>query len=298
MFENKKFDVEHALNTFATSFVVIPAEAIYEQEALKQFQELLKTCHIYMIGAMPNVEFIGAREEKESLVTSYKVAELERELRWEMPSKGVLKEQDNMWYVIDENGNRFFPSETTALQRLNNEQNAIAFDVLYIGQSYGKDGSRNALDRLLKHETLQKISLKGVPEKHKLYLLLLEIQTGNRMITAFNPWAKEKDHGAQRIKSGINKLFDTSEAERITLYEASFIRYFQPQYNVEFKESFPSTNMKSLRDCYDKDFSALISEICIDELPFKMFTKTVTAKQYHIAKHDLHDDEALKMFFS
>jgi hypothetical protein len=118
------------------------------------------------------------------------------------------------------------------------------------------------------------------------------------MFTLFNPRAKDKEHGAERISNGLDKLFNTNEAERITLYEASLIRYFQPKYNKEFKDSFPSTNMKVLTDCYGKDFSALIAEICIDELPFKMFTETVPAKQYHKAKHDLHNDEARKVFFS
>jgi len=39
----------------------------------------------------------------------------------------------------------------------------IGFEVKYIGQAYGDAGSRNALDRLLKHETLQKIALNGAP---------------------------------------------------------------------------------------------------------------------------------------
>ena len=206
--------------------------------------------------------------------------------------------ENELWYLENAKGERFFPKEEKAFRRLNNEQDAVGLKVLYIGQAYGKDGSRNALDRLLKHEMLQKIAVKGIPDGYRLTLLLLEIQPGNTMFTLFNPRAKDKDQSAQRISSGLDKLFNTNEAERITLYEASLIRYFQPKYNKEFKDSFPSTNMKVLADCYDKDFAALVAEICIDELPFKMFTETVTAKQYHRAKHDLHDDEARKVFFS
>lgn len=56
--------------------------------------------------------------------------------------------------------------------------------------------------------------------------------------------------------------------------------------------------MKLLADCYDKDFSALVAEICIDELPFKLFSDAVKRKQHHIAKHDLHTDEARRIFFN
>jgi len=83
----------------------------------------------------------------------------------------------------------------------------------------------------------------------------------------------------------------------VTLYEPSLIRHFQPPFNKEFKESFPSTNLKVLADCYDKDFSTLISEICIDELPFKMTSDAVPPSQYHTAKFDLHEDEVRQIFF-
>jgi hypothetical protein len=56
--------------------------------------------------------------------------------------------------------------------------------------------------------------------------------------------------------------------------------------------------MKVLADCYDKDFNAIIAEICIDELPFKLFTEHVAPSQYHTVRHDLHDEEARKIFFS
>jgi hypothetical protein len=247
---------------------------------------------------MPRIDFVDVRQENKQMITCYEVAGKSRELRWDLPPGATLKHEQETWYVEDPERRRVFPTQDIILQRLNDEQNAIGFEVLYIGQAYGKDGSRNALDRLLKHETLQRISLQGVPHGYRLNLLLLEIEPGNRTYTLFNPRAKNKDQGFERISSGLDKVFNTNEAERITLYEASLIRYFQPKYNKEFKDSFPSTNMKVLADCYEKDFAALVAEICIDELPFKMFTDAVSAEQYHIAKHDLHDDEARKVFFS
>jgi hypothetical protein len=56
--------------------------------------------------------------------------------------------------------------------------------------------------------------------------------------------------------------------------------------------------MKVLRDCYDKDFSALMAEICIDNLPFKLFSDVVKSASYHIVQHDLHTDEARRVFFA
>jgi len=170
--------------------------------------------------------------------------------------------------------------------------------VLYIGQAYGDNGSRNALDRLRKHETLQKISVTGAAGPDcNLTVLMLGIEPANRLITHFNPLAEVKTKGSERIAMGLDKLFGTSEAERTTLYEASLIRYFQPKFNKIFKDNFPSTDLKTLRDCYDKDFAALVAEISIDSLPFLLHSEVVPPNADHIAKHDLHAAAERRMFF-
>jgi hypothetical protein len=106
-----------------------------------------------------------------------------------------------------------------------------------------------------------------------------------------------KNEGEARIKTGLEKLFNTTEEERVSLYEAALIRYFYPDFNKEFKDSFPSTNLKILRDCYEKDFSAVVAEICIDRLPFRLWSGRVDPKTYHIAIHDLHKSDERRMFF-
>jgi tRNA nucleotidyltransferase/poly(A) polymerase len=112
-----------------------------------------------------------------------------------------------------------------------------------------------------------------------------------------NPFAKDTESGTTRIKQGLDKLFNTTEAERISLYEASLIRYFYPEFNKEFRDSFPSTNLKILQDCYEKDFAAVIAEICIDELPFYLWSASAKRSLHHIARHDLHKSRDRKMFF-
>lgn len=298
MFKDKAFDVEHALIMYAKSYVTMPAFGIYEDELLAPILEQIRDCHIYIIGLTPKLEFVGATQEARDLITSVEIGRQRYDLRWPLPEGVTLKGDDkDGWYVEDAAGDKFFPSESTIGQRLSVEHNAVDFKVLYIGQAFGESGSRNALDRLKKHETLQKIAVKGIPDGYSLTILMLAIEPANQLVTVFNPWAKEKNQGTERIKKGLDKLFGTTEAERTTLYEASLIRYFQPKFNKEFKNSFPSTNMKLLADCYEKDFSALVAEISIDELPFQLFSDAVAHKPNHIAKHDLHTEENRRIFF-
>jgi hypothetical protein len=298
-FVNKAFDVEHALSMYATSFVTMPAFGIYEEEWIAPLVEEISKCHIYIIGSMPKLDFVGAAQEDRDLITRMEVCGKRYDLRWPLPDSASLKGDNQVgWYVEDAAGAKSFPTAVIMSSRLSREHDAVDFKVLYIGQAFGEDGSRNALDRLKKHETLQKIALKGIPDRYDLTVLMLAIEPANRLVTMFNPLALDKDRGSERIRKGLDKLFNTSEAERTTLYEASLIRYFQPPFNKEFKNSFPSTNMKLLTDCYDKDFSALVAEICIDELPFKLFSDVVKRKRYHIAKHNLHVEEARRVFFA
>ena len=77
------------------------------------------------------------------------------------------------WYLSDTSGERFGPSGEQLVQAFQECHGLLDFEVIYVGQGYGKGGSRNAIDRLRSHETLQMIALKGVPDGHMLHILLL-----------------------------------------------------------------------------------------------------------------------------
>lgn len=294
---DKLYDIEHSLGMYAVSYCTIPAEGIYDKEALEPLMGVIETCHIYLIGLTPVIDFVDAKQEKNVLNLSYTIGGQDCNLIFELTEGFNLKSDGDLLYIEAPNGQRSWPDDNHIQAKLSAQTALVNFEVKYIGQAYGKDGSRNAIDRLLKHETLQKISLKGVPAGYRLSLLLLAIQPNNQLYTMMNPFAKNTTEGPSRIKAGLDKLFNTTEQERITLYEASLIRYFYPDFNKEFRDSFPSTNLKVLQDCYEKDFSGVVAEICIDELPFKLFSGNVEPKNYHIVKHDLHKDEARRMFF-
>ncbi|MBL8380398.1 MAG: hypothetical protein JNM79_21190 [Burkholderiales bacterium] len=298
LFGKAAFDVEHAIGMYATSYCTIPAERIYDKERLSPLKPVLEKCHIYLIGYTPRVDLIKAEQKQQVLQLNFEILGKPYAISYDLPD-GMTLERDGEDYLLQNNqGEKFWPDVLQMQSRLSTESKAIGFEVKYIGQAYGDAGSRNALDRLLKHETLQKIALKGAPEGHRITLLLLEIQPSTQVITVMNPYAQDTDAGPARIKQGLDKLYNTSEAERVSLYEAALIRYFYPDFNKEFKDSFPSTNLKILQDCYEKDFAAVIAEICIDELPFRLWSSAVPPKLYHIAKHDLHRKDDRRIFFS
>jgi hypothetical protein len=298
MFEDKEFDVEHALGLRADSFFQLPAAAIYDDEAIKPFKEVAEKCHIYLIGLVPKTDIVDVSQEGQTFKIDVQVLGKTYNLKWDIPEGFTFKKDGEYSYLEDSAGNRYAANDEDIFRKARSEGAPLDFDVQYIGQAYGADGSRNALDRLKKHETLQKIALQGIPDGYRLQLLLLEVLPATTVFTLFNPKAENKDQGDQRIAAGLDKLFGTDEKERVSLFEAAFIRYFRPPFNEKLKDSFPSTNMSVLKDCYSKDFSAVIAEIGFDNLPYELFSKTIGPRDHHIANHDLHTEEKRKVFFS
>lgn len=142
----------------------------------------------------------------------------------------------------------------------------LEFEVLYIGQAYGKDGSRTAFDRLESHSTLQKIleEYSGkYPDKH-IYILLLEMKT-NLMMSfdgiseTFTKSEEDSINHLQEVCSNLPK-----ERQVINIVEAAMINYFKPEYNVNFVENFPNENHKGYKQYFDLDYNALTVEIDLE----------------------------------
>lgn len=296
-FTEMKFDVEHALNIYALSFCTFPASCLYNAEIMEAMKIDERNYHIYLIGYVPNMSINSISKVEDRLTISIRMQDQVYDLNFKIPESLSLKENDGRWHLEDESGQRFDINQELVSLALNKTCGGNPFLIKYIGQSYGKDGSRNAIDRLMKHETLQKIALKGVPEGYTLQVILLELQLENRVFTLFYPNAENSDCDGARRDNGLDKLFGTSTAERVSLFEAALIRYFAPEYNKIFKDNFPSTKLSILRDCYEKDFLALVSEICIDNLPYYLCSEAVSPAYYHVIKNDLQDDKKRRQFF-
>lgn len=299
--KEQKFGVEHALELNARSSVIMPVRFLYEPDRLEQYRDTLATCHIYMIGHLPIMQTDGAGEiDGSHVITKWLIAGKSYEVRTDIFTTGCTVHKENgLWWIVDPDGNRRTPDKLMerARRQLGDEHSALPFTVLYIGQAFGKNGSRQALDRLLKgHEKLQEICIKGAPEGQALYVLLIDLEPGTNLATIFNPQAKDHDSQYERIVQGLQAQAETSEAEKTTLYEASLIRYFQPPYNKEFKETFPSTNMTLLEGCYGKDINSIMATLNLDA-DFQVKSDIVPQKKDHFVHHQLQTEQDRRIFF-
>ncbi|WEO68948.1 hypothetical protein [Rhizobium rhizogenes] len=274
----------HTLGLHAHSFYHFPAKTLYDEIELSRNSDLFDKCHIYLIGLFPKVNFLGSQSEGAHLRQAFSILDKRFQLDWQIP-EGMDPAS------ID-------PASPQILLQLYSHYGKADFSVQYIGQAYGTDGSRAALDRLIKHETLQRMAVEGVPTGYQLQVMLIEVYSATEVLTAIDPLAGDKASFDRQYRAREEKILGTTAVERIALYEASLIRYFRPKYNTIFKDHFPSTNHKILFDCYDKQFAQIAAEFTFEDMPITLSSPTIASAEKHFVLYDLRASKKRRAFFS
>lgn len=304
LFSNRLNMLEHTLGIYAKGFATIQAALIYDDTIINEIKNVTDNSHIYIIGEQPKIEIIRSFSEKgyfciEINVYSRDDADI---IKLPIPDGYTFYTCDSYNCIRNnDNGKIIRPSLDDILNNFARQIEPIPFYIKYIGQAYGANGKRNVIDRLKKHEKLQQISLTEKDDDKDLQIITLELAE-HQLISHINPFAQDtgKNTFDNRVNMGLDKLNNTLESELVTLYEAAFIRYFQPKYNKHFKNNFPSTNIRILQDCYKKDFQSLVAEISFDNFFYSLYSDFIPLdnEQNYIAHYDLHhDSEERRSFF-
>jgi hypothetical protein len=248
-------------------------------------------CNIYFILRRPKVSvdpnssiikgknasldfFIHVEENKIKCSLDFKFKEAKGKLIF------FTKYPYNLFTFSSDSGTHFIARPSTVLDteslRIDSENDILDYEILYIGQAYGKDGKRTAIDRLAAHETLQRIyadSLTTYPDSD-IWIMLTNFTQMSLLVSGDSD---ETDETKIVEDSKIEHIFTNngikfSEKQIINFTEAALIKYFEPKYNIEFKDSFPSTKHTSYSECYELDVRAIGIEINSDEMTKKIYT--------------------------
>lgn len=175
----------------------------------------------------------------------------------------------------------------------------LDLEVLYVGQSYGKDGSRTASERLLSHSTLQGIyseAIRNSPDQD-IWLILWTFEP--LLLGSFDGrtknYATTLEEDSEHIHEVINS--DITEQQQINFTEAALIRYFQPPYNKIYKDSFPNPAHSSYSECYDIDLNMVCVELQTEEIGLRLWSESVKPEWVHFCSFPLHSrEERVYMF--
>lgn len=171
----------------------------------------------------------------------------------------------------------------------------LDFEILYIGQSI-RNSNKPVIDRLKKrHKTLKKIldsTNYNNPNKEIYFVLCSFVMDGTIKIKGdFNAEKGER----QRLNDFMTGGLKLTPKQETTLTEAALIKYFEPLYNVHYKNSFPNRQNKSYNECYKLDLNAVSVELNT-ELYF--FSEKIKTNKFHIMSYPFNKDaDRQKLFY-
>ena len=153
----------------------------------------------------------------------------------------------------------------------------LDYQILYIGQAFGEDGKRTALDRLGSHSTLQKIYSEAMDRNPDSEIWLMLAAFTEKKIGLLNGMinisvSNEKEDSERFINFMTSTGSSFSEKQKVNFTEAALIRTFLPQYNKEYKDTFPNPAHASYSECYDLDINAIVVETDTSEIKRWLYT--------------------------
>lgn len=182
------------------------------------------------------------------------------------------------------------------MQKIGSELNDLfKYEILYIGQAFGKDGKRIATARLGAHETLQEIysdcNMK-YPDR-EIWLLLLPFEWNVLSSVANAPINVTNDNA--HIQDVLSNPLD--ERQVVNLIEGALIKHFYPKYNIRLKDTFPSPCHTSYNNCYKLDYNAVTVALALDELMYPVGNTFAGYKYRHIFNILFHNEVERKSMF-
>lgn len=169
----------------------------------------------------------------------------------------------------------------------------LDLEVLYVGQSYGKDGKRTASERLQSHSTLQDIyaeAIKNSPDQD-IWLILSTFEP--LLLGSIDGRSKNYATTMEKDSEHICKVINTdiTEQQQINFTEAALIRYFQPSYNKIYKGSFPNPAHSTYSECYDVDLNMVCVEVQTKDLGLRLWSEAIKPQWVHFCSFPLHSRE-------
>lgn len=308
-----KYLSEFTLNLYVQYKYLVPSTQVYKLESdLRQ-----RDYHLYFIVATPiwyikdgsvevykdrfscvvfSYQFDGYIEKKVGI--SFPIKNNESLLNFEVK----IPHPGNKLLFTCENEDKSFGFEADFLAKEHCWKmvtNKLKHKVLYIGQAYGKNGERLSIDRILSHQTYQKILMEA-PEKYpncNIEVLFLDFAVGQTLsIDGRNKSLNNQRESLDHLQKVLSNPVKVNEAYNIC--EATLIYFFQPEYNKDFKKYYPSRVHKSYQEYYNLDYKNLWIEMDLDfgDRPdCILFTDAYTANSYFIDMvYDLRNNTLYK----
>lgn len=312
----KSKPTEFAINSFASMMTVLQPDD-FNHIPPGTFSDQ-RPCHVYLIGSRPRIGVVkeSLRANDRDISLAFKIwqqdtfTEVTLTLPNEFHEKGpysIVSKYPFTTFTLKSGTSGLTTKSALILTNVrpkNIDPKLIDLQVLYIGQSYGADGSRMAPERLAKHETLQAVygeASRDYPDREIWVMLFSFEQLGIVQfdgVSGFSTKEFESDKG--RAEKFLHTIWDGGITERqfINFTEAAMIRYFQPKYNNNFKYNFPNPAHSSYSECYGLDVNSVNVELgTFSAVRERLYSDTIVSKNTHFGTFALHNSNDRKGMF-
>ena len=312
--KQRKYISEFALNMHMTHDMLLQQDDLNKVGQMEYFDEN-NPCHIYIICKRPRI-ILNPQDfkiENGKIILPFQIQRqnkfenIYRELPYGGDPDVILTSEYpfNFYEIKKSNGEIIQVGKSSMLfQTLPQyDYSILDLEVLYIGQSYGVEGARTAPDRLKSHSTLQGIYSEAILRNPDSEIWLLLTSFEQILLTIMDGRMKVSDEELKKDTEHLKKVTKTvvhvglKEQQVINFTEAALIRYFQPPYNIEYKETFPNPAHSTYSECYELDINSICIEVNTENLNCRLYSSTILAHWWHMKDFFLHSkEERMSMF--
>ncbi|MED2847052.1 hypothetical protein [Bacillus toyonensis] len=173
-------------------------------------------------------------------------------------------------------------------------------EIVYIGQSFGKEGERDASDRLKSHSTLQEIQSDILFEEPDNDIALVLFEFTPIMLASFDgrtkQFEKSLEEDTAHFLNAIAQPPLVLTKSIVTITEAALIHYFKPKYNDKFKNNFPDPE-HAYKEFYELDYNSILVELGLDAIKTNLFSKEKEYNPFESIRYTLHPENIRKSMF-
>lgn len=289
------FAMEGCLHLYSSQACALYPSELYWAENNEEMRELLTGCNLYLIAKRKRIAVDAASLEvaADSLTGKFVVS---RNGKWchapfhfKLPSSQISSFPSIVEVgstlsgshvsLKNEKGSFNISAHTLVANAESDLGDLRDLEVLYVGQGIGKSRPKLAVDRLVEHSKLQRILAEVMTYEPdaEIMILLFRFEHSRMFLSTGGDLTLEPKATAEQERAHFDRLgksrFDRKG--RVGLAEAALINYFQPPYNITFKETdfAAKKRMKLLRELDKIGVTGLIVEICTANIRAKLYTE-------------------------
>lgn len=305
-------EIEALLELFSSDpFVFRPAE-LYKIDG--QLRRELENYNIYAVGIRPRISIIPDsitfNQSKQYIEGEFSVnlgLEIKKiPFKYENKFDTPITELGELEYPYDHL--RFILNGQLPIQvRINDvirfsKAKLLPYSDLkieYVGQSYGDEGSSDAIDRLIGktgkqgHGSLQKVlaDINASNPECEAYILLYSFSFYKKVTVAGS--GPEPIIPFEDVPDRFEELLDATvpRKNRIDLIEASLIRYFKPKYNDIYKRTFPKVTHDILKELFKFDITGLATSLSTNEHNIRVYSDNSSPSNEHLSMYSIVKDK-------